>query len=658
MAFAITNGFFSATTTWDTGVVPTGSESAYSNSFTIQVSNDVSCNALLNSATTFLLPGMPIPVMTSNTTPSGQVFASTFTVGQEPWKAFDQNTATSWAATSNSGILGYIFPTARVIKRYLFRVPTGAQLAGPNTFTFQASSNSGITWTDGVGGNPPPLDSRSGINVGSNGTFTSLVLPNTIAYDYYRLVVTSTNGSVATTQISEFEMTEFTGTVNGGVAGGSFALSTPNTTVSVNSLVASVTNLIIANATSGTNTLNVTNGIQGLNVANSTIINHTGASNLTIIIPSVIGGGPVTNVSSSFGIAKSGLGTLTVGNSTNPTLIRAGAGVNPGNGSGNHGINSSSGDIVIVGIVQGPINNGFNIHAIVQSAGNLTITGNVIGGNIVGYAIASTSSGLLDITGNVTGGSGLAAISKTAGAITVTGNVSGSTLQGIVGTPTSIKVSGNTIGSLSTAISITNAAPINIVGDVIAGSTGAGITTGGLVNVTGTTTGGSGAVGISATGNVNVTGTVTAGSGAVGISSSGTVTIPGPLVNNNGYMAVSSPSLFITSATTYWSFTSSGGSPRILYTDAPTNVSGFPSTTDVRIGTVYGPTNTSIGTMNVPLPSDVRINVPTDNTVGTATLTAEDLFDAISGSTSGVGLRLKNVATVATVGKQIASFNI
>ena len=38
MAFAIVNnGNFSNPTTWDTGVVPTGSEDAYANGFTINV---------------------------------------------------------------------------------------------------------------------------------------------------------------------------------------------------------------------------------------------------------------------------------------------------------------------------------------------------------------------------------------------------------------------------------------------------------------------------------------------------------------------------------------------------------------------------------------------------------------------------------------------
>jgi hypothetical protein len=59
------------------------------------------------------------------------------------------------------------------------------------------------------------------------------------------------------------------------------------------------------------------------------------------------------------------------------------------------------------------------------------------------------------------------------------------------------------------------------------------------------------------------------------------------------------------------------------------------------------------------LPSDVRVSVPTDNTVGTATITAQDFWDyAVSNLTAAdsIGKRLKNCSTVQTTGDQIAAF--
>jgi hypothetical protein len=72
----------------------------------------------------------------------------------------------------------------------------------------------------------------------------------------------------------------------------------------------------------------------------------------------------------------------------------------------------------------------------------------------------------------------------------------------------------------------------------------------------------------------------------------------------------------------------------------------------------YGPSLELTGTMFVPSPINTRIGVPVDNTVGTGQLTAEDFLQAIENSTSGVGLRLKNVATVQSVGNQLQTYSV
>jgi hypothetical protein len=104
-------------------------------------------------------------------------------------------------------------------------------------------------------------------------------------------------------------------------------------------------------------------------------------------------------------------------------------------------------------------------------------------------------------------------------------------------------------------------------------------------------------------------------------------------------------------------YRSTSGSDRIL---ATTNVSnGAPVIANVRYGIVYGSTNELTGTLRMALPSDVRVSVPTDNTVGTATITAQDFWDyAVSNLTAAdsIGKRLKNCSTVQTTGDQIAAF--
>ena len=73
-------------------------------------------------------------------------------------------------------------------------------------------------------------------------------------------------------------------------------------------------------------------------------------------------------------------------------------------------------------------------------------------------------------------------------------------------------------------------------------------------------------------------------------------------------------------------------------------------------GVVYGD-GTFEGNLIVPSPSNVRKGVPTDNTVGTADLSAQDFLDLLSTSPDPIAERLRNVATVQTTGDQITSLS-
>jgi hypothetical protein len=82
-----------------------------------------------------------------------------------------------------------------------------------------------------------------------------------------------------------------------------------------------------------------------------------------------------------------------------------------------------------------------------------------------------------------------------------------------------------------------------------------------------------------------------------------------------------------------------------------------PVASDVRKDVVYAD-GVLTGTLAVPDPSNVRKDIPTDNTVGTAELTGEDIaegiLNAIQSSENPVAERLRNVSTVQTTGDQIA----
>jgi hypothetical protein len=166
---------------------------------------------------------------------------------------------------------------------------------------------------------------------------------------------------------------------------------------------------------------------------------------------------------------------------------------------------------------------------------------------------------------------------------------------------------------------------------------------------------------ICGSGVVNIlTGIVTAGTNAVGISapSSSLVTIGNsPLINTNGYMAVAAPKIRLYSpANVQWVFQDNLASNKVLYSAGGSI--GLPLTTNVRNNIQYGASNELTGTMVVPTNPNVRLGVQVDvqPNVGTADLTAQDIFTAIATSPDPVAERLRNVSTVQTTGDQLAAF--
>jgi hypothetical protein len=84
---------------------------------------------------------------------------------------------------------------------------------------------------------------------------------------------------------------------------------------------------------------------------------------------------------------------------------------------------------------------------------------------------------------------------------------------------------------------------------------------------------------------------------------------------------------------------------------------GFPAVGNVRQGTTYA-SGTLTGTLAVPPTGAVSLGVPVDNTTGTATLSAQDIFTAIANSADPIAVRLRNVSTVATTAATVAAFDV
>jgi hypothetical protein len=88
----------------------------------------------------------------------------------------------------------------------------------------------------------------------------------------------------------------------------------------------------------------------------------------------------------------------------------------------------------------------------------------------------------------------------------------------------------------------------------------------------------------------------------------------------------------------------------------------FPPVSSVRFGISYG-NGDFVGTMTVPPRDAVQIGVPVDDTTGTFVLSPESFWTIKRGNSAlndptTIGYRIKNLATIASVGKTLASFNL
>ena len=319
------------------------------------------------------------------------------------------------------------------------------------------------------------------------------------------------------------------------------------------------------------------------------------------------------------------------------------------------GVNGSR--VITISTTTGTTNINTNLNAAVNGAGSILIsgvgtytvnfTGNISGGiGTNGWAINITGTPTLNIIGNLTtksANNSHALLISNAAIIDITGDVNNAST--VNGTPTiiqsggascSITVTGDVIGSLSTAIQLNGASTINITGNCTAQA----------------------ATAISATSaTVTVVGTITASNSAVGINVS-SCTISTPCINSaTGVNAVYSGNVKIyASAVASWLYKDELNNNKFLYSAGI--ALGNPAITNVRSGITYGASLELTGTMIVPSPSDVRISVPTDNTVGTGQLTAADFLAAIAASSDPIAVRLNNVSTVDTSGAQMASYNV
>lgn len=267
---------------------------------------------------------------------------------------------------------------------------------------------------------------------------------------------------------------------------------------------------------------------------------------------------------------------------------------------------SGTSSATFVGVVNGAISTVNNSGIENSGSGTLTLVGSLIGQSSSGASptvVSNSSSGIINFTGNVIGGSGVNAKgleNSSAGTIIVTGNVTGGTGSAAYG-----------INNSSTGTAI-------VVGNVIATS---------------------------------------ATNAFVSSNASAINKISGNIYNHpNGIAAIYAARYVVdpvpTNSVIQYSNTN-------MFTTDSLSAFSMPPVSAVRSGVSFA-NSTLTGTCRVPSANSVNIGVPVDNTVGTAFLTPATLFDTSVASltaSNSLGARLKNSATIQSVGNVIASFS-
>lgn len=99
------------------------------------------CNAICNSTYFESVLNVKVPIMTSNTTPEGECFASSVYQNEQPYRSFDGNQSTSGMVNSQSGFVGYIFTDAV----FIYKAVSNRQHIDGAVTSLEASTD-GTNW--------------------------------------------------------------------------------------------------------------------------------------------------------------------------------------------------------------------------------------------------------------------------------------------------------------------------------------------------------------------------------------------------------------------------------------------------------------------------------------------------------------------------------
>jgi hypothetical protein len=611
---AVANGNWSDSTTWNDGIVPSVNDVVALNNFNVTVNQDINVYQL----TTFQLfytSYNSFRFMTWNNEPEG-LAESSFNDFRSYYPF--SNGLNLDVFTSNASPLwySYEYPNQEsvVISRYQFQV-LGSHPYDPKEWKFQGWNATTQLWED--------LDSQvNRTNYG--GVYLSNILSHTTAYYKYRIIVTQVRDGNGTCRLYNFRFYE-------------------------------------KNTYFGTTTLQ--RGTADVNASRNINIGagNLNGLNFTTVMRFSSPSGSVINFNGKidFPIGNSSISSIEItGNGTYNFTGDMVAPVDYGNPSGN-GINITQPCTV-------------NFYGNVYGNRNQTLSSSGI--RIAGAATGST----VNIFGNVEGAANLnsAGIAIFANInLNVYGSVYGTRLlpnpqygsSGIYcnSSGANIVIVGNVIGSLTFATSgqggrhgmqVESANRVEITGNVVAGTY---LPPNGPRNY---------GLFIGSVTTLSIIGTIQASDREAGLISSAGVNLfeattfynhqlSGPFVSGpTGIVPVRASSFkLISNIGNYYQFRDLNLNSTSMV--SPNTVVDVPSPQNVRQGTSYGSGN-YVGSLAVPPTNRVSLGIPVDNTVGTAVLTADDVWNAQTSAmnTAGsIGKRLKNASTVDSTGDQLTS---
>jgi hypothetical protein len=296
------------------------------------------------------------------------------------------------------------------------------------------------------------------------------------------------------------------------------------------------------------------------------------------------------------------------------------------------------------------------------SPATASIVGTCTGGSVAAAtAVLNSGTGALSVTGAAVGGSNTTAAGlaqSSTGSVTLTGNATGSTGPGAGNQGASagtFTINGNVLAAANNGAFNNGAGTLIIVGSVTAAAA-AGVSNAstGPVTITGSITAAT-AAGVSNASTATLTisgGTYTASTTANAVSSTNASSIvfaSGSFIYAaNGFVPINTPKFILLTAPTI-AKTRYALNGTTTYVDMFTadNSLGQAAITDVRFGTSYA-SGALTGVAYIPAASSVAFGVPTDNTTGTATLTAANVRAALGMASANLDTQLASIPTAIT----------